>query len=504
MDVLYIGIIILLLVMCIYKSSLASNLEEKLKNYQDTHKITNTEVEKMNKAINLLKDEITGKKRQIIYYQNEINDGKNKLAEIYKVLKEKDIFVHPDNKFFLQNLLEMIRIKILSKREIQEEKLQMEREKEKARLEFDETQKNFRRECEKVKQEIDEQREQFKSEMEQLKRDYEKDKVKLSELEKFCFAKINDIPILSKIYADLNGERLKLIDESSKNNRPALRAQERINKVMNEIEEARFRQKEAEYKCAYYEQIIPWLKDLSDEPLDSMPNMEDEKDPDRDRVQDYLSPDEYVTLSKVEKYQRALERYFKRKKTPWEVGRDYERYIGYIYEFDGFDVQYFGIENGLEDLGRDLICTKGKVVHVVQCKYWKKEKTIHEKHINQLFGTTVMYYLSKNSTGNLTDFYQCLSKGLIVPVFYATTQYSETARKFAESLGVKLKIKELEMYPMIKCNVNRATKEKIYHLPFDQQYDKVKIKEKDECYALTVQEAEDKGFKHALRWRGNR
>lgn len=44
---------------------------------------------------------------------------------------------------------------------------------------------------------------------------------------------------------------------------------------------------------------------------------------------------------------------------------------------------------------------------------------------------------------------------------------------------------------------------KIYHLPFDQQYDKVKIeKNKGEFYCSTVQEAEKAGFRRAYRWKG--
>ena len=55
-------------------------------------------------------------------------------------------------------------------------------------------------------------------------------------------------------------------------------------------------------------------------------------------------------------------------------------------------------------------------------------------------------------------------------------------------------------FPRIKCNINRATGEKIYHLPFDQKYDSVVIEEKKgECYAFTVQEAENKGFRRAFR-----
>ena len=55
-------------------------------------------------------------------------------------------------------------------------------------------------------------------------------------------------------------------------------------------------------------------------------------------------------------------------------------------------------------------------------------------------------------------------------------------------------------YPMIKCNINQATKEKIYHLPFDQQYDRTKIVPTlGEFYAQSVAEAESKGFRRAWR-----
>lgn len=61
-------------------------------------------------------------------------------------------------------------------------------------------------------------------------------------------------------------------------------------------------------------------------------------------------------------------------------------------------------------------------------------------------------------------------------------------------------------YPRIKCNVGRDSygfKTKIYHLPFDQQYDNVIIEpQKGECFAFTVEEAENKGFRRAYTWHG--
>ena len=51
-----------------------------------------------------------------------------------------------------------------------------------------------------------------------------------------------------------------------------------------------------------------------------------------------------------------------------------------------------------------------------------------------------------------------------------------------------------------ECNI--GIEGKIYHLPFDQQYDSTIIEGKDEFMALTVAEAEKAGFRRAYRWHG--
>jgi hypothetical protein len=73
-------------------------------------------------------------------------------------------------------------------------------------------------------------------------------------------------------------------------------------------------------------------------------------------------------------------------------------------------------------------------------------------------------------------------------------------------LGVEIQERvEITPYPTIKCNINPNTKEKIFHLPFDQQYDKIVVGDVDgECYVATVEEALSKGFRHAYKWQGNR
>jgi hypothetical protein len=57
-------------------------------------------------------------------------------------------------------------------------------------------------------------------------------------------------------------------------------------------------------------------------------------------------------------------------------------------------------------------------------------------------------------------------------------------------------------YPLVKCNISTHDGTRIYHLPFDQQYDQTKINPvKGEKYAYTVAEAERAGFRRAWKWR---
>lgn len=131
-------------------------------------------------------------------------------------------------------------------------------------------------------------------------------------------------------------------------------------------------------------------------------------------------------------------------------------------------------------------------MRIVQCKYWSKEKIIHEKHIFQLYGTTIAYKMD-NSGGDVQGH------------FITSTTLSERARQFANFLGIKVTESfPLDQYPSIKCNIAHRDGEKIYHLPFDQQYDTTKIKStQGESYVSTIAEAEKKGFRRAFRYRGN-
>jgi len=265
----------------------------------------------------------------------------------------------------------------------------------------------------------------------------------------------------------------------------------RVNILVNEKKKLLEENALLKYQIEYIKALIPETEDIVE-----YDEYKAEAE-DADNSYKFLSKDEYKLLSDTEKNIRALEYYKKRPKKNWELGRDFERYIGFIYEENGYEVEYFGIEKKLNDLGRDLIVKKDGSTIIIQCKYWSKHKTIHEKHIMQLFGTLVKYRIDNPNEQNV--------QGL----FVSHTQLSDVAKEFAKALSIEIEENvELGEFPLIKCN-NGHDKEygyrtKIYHLPMDQQYDVTKVNKKDgDFYAFTIEEAESKGYTRAHKWHGN-
>ncbi|KPQ43989.1 MAG: Restriction endonuclease [Candidatus Methanoperedens nitroreducens] len=304
---------------------------------------------------------------------------------------------------------------------------------------------------------------------------------------------------------------LKMADYLELKSHPATSSAIRVRKIAHEkrIIEEKFRITRNLIK--YYENLFPWLPEFVGEDLDELIEQvnrnEETESTNDDPIKFFLTMGEYKNLSNIERNQLALDRYFAKKKSSWELGRDYERYIGYLYERDGFSVYYQGIEAGLEDLGRDLIAKKNNEVKIIQCKYWAQHKIIHEKHVCQLFGTTLKYWVEqkKSRQKQEMDFLMSLIKhDRINGVFYTSTGVSDVAKEFANELGIELHEKfPFKKYPSIKCNISKRTGEKIYHLPMDQQYDRIIIEEnKNECRVETVAEAENLGFRRAYRWSG--
>jgi len=277
----------------------------------------------------------------------------------------------------------------------------------------------------------------------------------------------------------------------------------KINELLREKKRLMEENHELRYQLEYIRTLIPETDNIIDfdEHKTDVENI--------DKPSDFLSKEEYKSLSDREKNERALKHYKNRNKRNWEIGRDFELFIGYEYECLGYSVEYFGIEKRLEDLGRDLIAKKDNVTLIIQCKYWSKDKVIHEKHIAQLYGTVAMYELGRKGDAFVETIQGNLFKEMIRGVFVTHTGLSVEAKNFARYLRIEtIENKVQGEYPLIKCNVNKNSETgeitKIYHLPMDQQYDTTKIDKKngDFC-AFTIEEAEAKGFRRAYRWHGD-
>lgn len=323
---------------------------------------------------------------------------------------------------------------------------------------------------------------------------------KFAALEALSKEKTKGFPWLAEAYDDycnlVDSNYAAEISSKRYKKRAAPSSGEKVKEASNL---RRIAEKEARilsYQLKFYETLFPWLIELRDSDVDDeLIRIHDsesiEEVANLDPSERWLSKAEYLSLPEENRFQVALDRYWKSRRSKWEIGRDYERYIGYKYEKAGFVVSYHGIVEGLDDLGRDLICRKARATIIVQCKNWSQEKTIHEKHVFQLYGSLIAYRYDHPDE-------------IVTAELVTTTSLSERASGFANTLGVRVNARHaLARYPCIKCNVSHKDGTKIFHLPFDQQYDKTTIDmARGELYVSTVDEAIQSGFRRAYRFSG--
>lgn len=360
-----------------------------------------------------------------------------------------------------------------------------------------------------VNKEIEKNKKIYEEKISNINKQRRKNEKILDDIETLYKQYSDGFPLLAKAYKEyfeiIDAQTIKSLETKP---HPAFKASE-IVKTANAIKRVAVEEaKKYEYLIEYYETLFPFLLEVKGELLDEIASKEILKDYTEeeryDRVTWYVTKEEYRKLSVIEKNQLALDRYWQRRKTKRGIGNLYERYIGYLYEIKGYDVEYTGILGAFEDLGRDLIAKKKNEVIIVQCKYWSKFKKIYENHIFQFFGTYYRYKFDYKY-GEQSPLFPLPEKN-VKAVFYTKTVLSKLAKEFANDFGIEL-IENFELlrYPCIKCNVARESNEKIYHLPFDQQYDTTKVEpSRDEFFAMTVEEAERKGFRRAWRWRGKK
>lgn len=178
------------------------------------------------------------------------------------------------------------------------------------------------------------------------------------------------------------------------------------------------------------------------------------------------------------------------KLTPEELGKRYERYIGYLYEQEGYKVTYQGIIKKKLDRGIDLVVKNKKETLLIQCKRYGKDTIVRENTINQLFGSLSTFKRTNKNT-------KTEIKGILIT---ANNNLDENARESLKNFPEITHIAKQydNNYPLIKCNIGKDD-EKIYHLPTDPHYDLVKIEvNKKQFYCENVEEAEKKGFRRRV------
>lgn len=241
-----------------------------------------------------------------------------------------------------------------------------------------------------------------------------------------------------------------------------------------------------QYKFEYLLSIYPELRKFKDDDAYINYMHEEEK---RCNIKNWLSDEEYFQLSEEGREQLAVDRYISdsSKWSDWEKGRNYEIYCAYILYNEGYDIIQEGLNKKLEDKGRDIIAIhreSGKVL-IVQCKNWKSE--VRENIIFQLFGSYAQWLFENGRKLYDPD---------VVPWIYVTGSVSPVAQDCAKMLKMQIRHLPMGPFPPIKCNVNKNTGEKIYHLPFDRHYDLVKINAKGKGYKFEIAEAIQEGFRH--------
>ncbi|MBE8949552.1 MAG: restriction endonuclease [Quinella sp. 3Q1] len=97
---------------------------------------------------------------------------------------------------------------------------------------------------------------------------------------------------------------------------------------------------------------------------------------------------------KIDELQSRLEKWLitvenARAENKWKYGRDYERYVGYLFEREEVSVIYNGATKGSSDGGIDLFCFKDGIVYPIQCKRWKKK--VDEEEIDKFVRAVAIF-----------------------------------------------------------------------------------------------------------------
>lgn len=164
-----------------------------------------------------------------------------------------------------------------------------------------------------------------------------------------------------------------------------------------------------------------------------------------------------------------------------EIGKRYERYVGYIFEtLYGYRVIYNGIIKKFDDRGVDLIVKPNSNEFIlVQCKMWGKDKDMGDIVVSRI-GFAKYDFAKKHP-----------NKKIRAMLVTHNNNLNEELQKDCRlhEIEYNCDIKYDPNYPKIKCNLESG----IYHLPDDFQYDIIDMSKPNREYVATIEQAEKLG-----------
>ena len=155
----------------------------------------------------------------------------------------------------------------------------------------------------------------------------------------------------------------------------------------------------------------------------------------------------------------------------------YDLYTGYLFEYNGFNVEYCGIANGVRDDGMNLICRKGSRAVLVRCK-------------EEILTPNFVYYLAARALRFKMD-----NPHLEVSALCVTSQtLTDDSQIIAEKFSIDVKDNmPFQNFPYVKCKV--LTDKKVCYTPKNDEYITVQINpDNGDMFCLNVNDAIAKGF----------
>lgn len=137
-------------------------------------------------------------------------------------------------------------------------------------------------------------------------------------LDSILHAEHSNTPYFAKQFADcLYLMDLKAASDLEGKTRPAFTAAEKVREISAQKRTLQEQCKLLEYQLSLYESMFPWLsefKEISADDLASVANIAAAPESEYSTLKNWLSPQEYQTLSEIDRLQLALDRYANRKK----------------------------------------------------------------------------------------------------------------------------------------------------------------------------------------------